>query len=86
MSVTMSRFRVRWQICSPQGKLPGGKLPQGGVHTVVIPVCLHYVRFKAAVPCLQHCQNYSSSNVSPLKIFAKRVRGTFMFIKTGNVL
>lgn len=59
--------RVRWQICSPRGELPEGKSPQGEVHTVVIPVCLHYVRFKAAVPCLQQCQNYSCCTVSPLK-------------------
>lgn len=51
---------------------------RGEVHTVVIPVCLHYVRFKAAVPCLQHCQNYSCCTVSPLKIFSKRVWTTFV--------
>lgn len=47
---------VRWQICSPQGKLLEGKLPRGEVHTVVNAVCLHYKRFKADVPCLQLCQ------------------------------
>lgn len=72
---------VCWQNCSPQGKLP-----QGEVHTVVILVCLHYVRFKAAVPCLQHCQEYSCRTVVLLKIFVKRVWTTFVLIKTGNVL
>lgn len=77
--------RVRRQICSPRGKLPRGKLPQGKVHTVVILVCLHYVRFKAAVPCLQHCQHYSCSAVSHLRILANKNTAS-MLIKTGNVL
>lgn len=77
---------VCWQICSPHGKLPQEKLPQGEVHTVVIPVCLHHVRFKAAVPCLQHCQEYSCCTAGLMKIFAEMVWTTFVFIKTGSVL
>lgn len=38
-------------------------------HTVVIPVCLHYVRFKADVPCLQHRQITAAA---PLKIFVEK--------------
>lgn len=58
---------VHWQISSPRGELPRGKLPRGEVHRVVILVCLHYLRFKAAVSCLQHCQKYNRSSDFPLE-------------------
>lgn len=85
---TTSTFKDTLANMFTLGKVASGKLPQGEVHTFVIPVCLHYVRFEGAVPCLQLCQNYSccclslSENISQ----KNRIWTTFMLIKRGKVL
>lgn len=58
-----------------KGKLPQGELPQGEAHTVAIPGCLHYERFKAVLPCLQHlftCLQHCQKILSPLKTFEEK--------------